>query len=125
MALQLAASVIGHFGDQYGCETLKLTTLCRLISKLLSDAGSIPAWSTMTNKSLIPTGKVYSDYLKDDERINGPRRRERMKAALDAMKARKKAGINIAFRDKTSFGTRIIEKFKEEGRDAESFFQSL
>lgn len=47
-------------------------------------------------------GKVYSDYLKDEERINGPKRKARMQAAIDAMKERKKSGVDISKPFKTN-----------------------
>ncbi len=48
------------------------------------------------DKKLPLKGKVYSDYRKDEEKLNGAKRRARMKAAIDAMKARKAAGIDIS-----------------------------
>lgn len=48
------------------------------------------------------TGKTYLDYLADEERINGPKRKAKMDAAIAAKKARKAAGIDITKPFKTN-----------------------
>ena len=63
-------------------------------------------------------GKVYADYLADEEKLNGPRRRARMKAAIDAMKARKKAGIDITIREKKNFSLQVANKLRQRERTA-------
>lgn len=50
-----------------------------------------PRWIERLNP-----GKDYHDYIKEDERRNGARRKKRMDEAKKAMDARKKKGVDIS-----------------------------